>query len=100
MGDECFAWRAVYTVVNRGRGLGNSKSSVWKLSGWCLVGVWWVSGGCLEGVLRMSGRCLKGVWSVSIGCLNGNLVILDWCSQDRSRKSVGSSSQDRSSKDS
>ena len=37
-----------------------------------------------------------------MGCLNGNLVILDWCSQDRSSKSRSSQdmlSQDRSSQD-
>ena len=54
-----------------------------------------VSGRCLRGVLRVSGRCLEGVWRVYMGCLNGNLVILDWCYQDRSRYSR--SSQDRSS---
>ena len=52
------------------------------------MGVCWLSKWCLTG-------CLEGAWRVSIGYPNGNLVILDWCSQDRYSKDR--SSQDRSS---
>ena len=65
-----------------------------------------MSVGCLNNVIRASGRCLEGVLRVP-GCPNGNLVILEWCSQDRSSKGKAGqvklgqirSSQDRSSQD-
>ena len=47
--------------------------------------------------------CLEGAYRVSGGYLwKGNLVILDWCSQERSsqgRSSKNKSRQDRTSQD-
>ena len=68
-----------------GRGFGNHVEGVWQLSV-----------GYRNGVLSLYGRCLEYVWSVSIGRLNGNLVFLNGCRQDRSGKSKGRSSQNRS----
>ena len=72
---------------------------IWRVFENCLEGVWWLYEWCIIGVWRVPGACLKGVWSVSIGCPNDNLVILDWCSQDRSSKSKSRSSHDRLSQD-